>query len=185
MTMNTVKRSKDCACTHLLNGSQGDVILISAGGPRRNGGCPAAALCDALPARVLSGVCRYDNGHSHKIMAAALAAHRAAIIVDTTCHGTTANTVTISNMGTAFDRHSVSDLRARRGAPAAYGFRKDRGPGHLPRRVIFFEVEIDEGVWSWRPNAGFREQMPALVASLSLLIARMVETVKRDAKKKS
>jgi Ni,Fe-hydrogenase maturation factor len=53
--------------------------------------------------------------------------------------------------------------------------------GTLPRRLIFFGVEIGEVNWKDKISPALEEKLPQLVLNLALLLERILETFRKDA----
>ncbi len=167
-------------CRHAKEGEPGGLALITIGSAFRGDQGIAPALCNVLPARMLVGVCRFDLGSHTGFMADCLANHKAAIIVDSTMNGTTPGTVSILDLGTVLDHNTPINFRSSHGLSVVEELRSAKKYGKLPKRIIFFGVEVGQIA----PNNGLsrelQRRLPGLVDSLSFLVAKGLETLKRD-----
>lgn len=167
-------------CPHSGLESATDLCIVTVGNSLRGDDGIAAALCDKLPERVLSGVCRFDLGPYTSHLADCLQGHKAAIIVDSTCDGQSPGSVSIIDLSTMLEGPDVS-INSTHGFSVADELKLAGQLGVLPKRLIFFGVEIGEVNWKETISPALESKLPQLVSNLSFLVERILEALRKDA----
>jgi len=181
--MNTQLTTKTLTyhqCRHAKGGEPGDLALITIGSAFRGDQGIAPALCNVLSDRMLVGVCRFDLGSHIGFLPDCLANHKAAIIVDSTINGTRPGTVSILDLGTVLDQNTPINITSSHGLSIVEELRSARKNRNLPKRIIFFGVEVGQIASSNGLSRDLQRKLPGLVDSLSLLVAKALETLKRQ-----
>lgn len=179
--MQSARILRNIQCPHAkLEVPQG-LAVVTIGNPLRGDDGVATAICSAMPEATTRDVCRFDLGTYTGFLGDCLSGHKAAIIIDSTSNGTAPGTVSILDLGTLLDRTAPLALRSCHGFSLADELRLAKKHAHLPKRIIFFGVEIADIDWNEKLSPALQEQLPHLVLSLSNLVTRVVEALKRDA----
>lgn len=147
-------------CIHGKPGKDG-LALITIGNQLRGDDGIAAALCDALPESALQDVCRYDLGTYTGYLSDCLAGHQAAIIIDATYNGTASGTVTLMDLSSVLANAVPMNIQSCHGLSLADELRLAKKEGGLPKRIIFFGIEVNDVDWSDTPSPTLKRTMPA------------------------
>lgn len=169
----------ECKHANLLD-PQG-LALITIGNTLRGDDGIAAHLCDTLSENDLKDVCRFDLGTYTSYLATCLAGHRAAIIIDATNNGTAPGTVSILDLNQLLDRTSPLSIKCCHGFSIADELRLVKRQGRLPKRIIFFGVEIDCVEYDTKLSAPLKSTLAHLNGNLSRLVSQVLSTLKREA----
>ncbi|MCC7530221.1 MAG: hydrogenase maturation protease [Candidatus Melainabacteria bacterium] len=140
----------------------------------------AAALCENLPAAVLSDVCVFNLGPYTSYLSDCLKGHKAAIIIDSTCDGLSPGSVTIIDLQALLEGPHLN-IKSSHGFSVADELKLSKQLGSLPNRLIFFGVEIGEVNWKETISPALKEKLPLLVSNLAFLVQRILETLRKDA----
>lgn len=179
--MQTVKKLQNHQCLHSKAKQAEGLALITIGNTLRSDDGAASYLCDALSAHVLNGVCRFDLGSYTGFLADCLAGHKAAIIIDSTSNGNRPGTVSIIDLGAMVSKSTPMNISSCHGFSLADELRLAEKHNKLPKRIIFFGVEISKADWNEHLSNALKDTIPVLVSNLSLLITKVVETLKQNA----
>lgn len=155
------------------------LALITIGNSLRGDDGIAARLSSMLPAGM--DVCKYDLGCYTGLLSDCLSGHKAAIIIDSTQNATAPGTVSILDLRAMLDRATILNVRSCHGFSLADELRIAKNNGTLPKRIIFFGVEVDAVEWTERLSRTLELKLPQLVNNLSLLVTKVLETLQRDA----
>lgn len=169
-----------CDHSHSQSSAAG-LAIITIGNQLRADDGIAAALCDALPLHSLQGVCRFDLGVSTSRIAECLAGHKAAIIIDATCNGTGAGTVTLVDLNAAINRSAPLEIKSCHGFSLFDELRLAKQTIELPKRMVFFGVEVADTQWCDALSPDLKEEVPGLAKGLSKLVHRILETLNKNA----
>lgn len=175
--MHTTKRINTYQCQHSLLPEASGLVLITIGGSLKGIG---SALCNCLSASVKRDICRFDLDASTGGLDQCLAGHSAAIIIDCTQNGTTSGTISIMDLAAMLDRATIINVGSCHGFSLADELRIAKNRGTLPKRLIFFGVEVSATVENDQLNSKLEEKLPQLVKNLSLLIDKVLEILKRN-----
>lgn len=171
---------KTTQCRHSANVEPDGLALITIGNQLKGEHDIAAALCDILPEADIKDVCRFDLGSYTGFLADCLAGHKAAIIIDSTSNGTAAGTMSIVDLSLALDRAKPPIIQSRHGASLVDELRLTKQAGKLPKRIIFFGVELSDSNGTEPVVAVLKQPLEDTVKKLSLLVSKVLETLKRD-----
>ena len=177
--MKSLKVQNQAQCDHTALVHPDGLALVTIGNSLGGGDDMAASLCDVLPETALKDVCRFDLGSYTGFLAASLAGHKAAIIVDSTCNGTAPGTVSILDLTAMLDRAAPLKIESCHGFALADELRLAKRQGKLPRRIIFFGVEVGDQAATGQPIPNLK--LSQSVRNLSFLVLKVLETLKRDA----
>lgn len=167
-------------CPHSGMETATGLCIVTIGNSLRGDDGIAAALCDKLPERVLSGVCRFDLGPYTSYLADCLQGHKGAIIIDSTCDGLSPGSVSIVDLTTSLAGPDVN-INSTHGFSVADELKLAGQLGVLPNRLIFFGVEIGEVNWKEKISPALESKLPQLVSNLSFLVERILEALRKDA----
>ncbi len=167
-------------CPHTGLETATGLCIVTVGNSLRGDDGIAAALCDKLPDRVLPGVCRFDLGSYTSYLADCVRGHKAAIIIDSTCDGLSPGSVSIIDLTALLDGPEV-EIKSTHGFSVADELRLAGQLGVLPKRIIFFGVEIGEVNWKEKISPALESKLPHLVSNLSFLVERILEALRKDA----
>ncbi len=168
-------------CKHKRLSEPNGLALITIGNSLRGDGGVAAALSHCLPEHLAREVCRFDLGSYSGVLQECLIYHKAAIIIDSTSNDTAPGTVSIVDVSHILDQTELLNLRSCHGFSLSEEMRSAKKRGRLPKRIIFFGVEIDKTDWNDKLSPELEAKLPKLVNKLSFLVAKVVETLNRDA----
>jgi hydrogenase maturation protease len=168
-------------CGHSAQESEGLLAVITIGNSTRGDEGIAEAVCNALPKSALNGVCRFDLGMQTACLGQCLSGHKAAIIIDSTQNGSAPGTVSIIDLSSLLNKATPIKLDARHGLSLADELRMAKKMGHIPARLIFFGVEVDDTSLSDGLSTALNEKVPHLARQLSPMVTKMVETLKKNA----
>jgi len=144
--------------------------------------CIPTKLCDQLEkSTALKDICRFDLGPHTDSLSECLSSHKGAIIIDSTQNGTAPGTVSIMDLGAMVERTTPINIRSCHGFSLADELRATKRSGRLPKRIIFFGIEINDVEVGDKLNSKLAAKLPLLVNNLSLLMTKLLETVKKDA----
>ncbi len=179
--MNTAKTISNGHCQHSHQAEPSGLALITVGNSLRGDDGIGSSLCDVLPESVMKDVCRFDLGSYTGYLHECLVGHKAAIIIDSTKNGTAPGTVSLMDLAAMLDRATVMNVSSCHGFSLADELRIAKHYGTLPKRLIFFGVEVDAVDWTERLSSALEQKLPQLVQNLSVLVSKVVETLKRNA----
>ncbi len=175
---NSVKQER---CKHSTQVDPSGLVLLTIGNSLRGDDGMAAMLCDMLPSSSLKEVCRFDLGLHTSLIAECLSGHKAAIIIDSTSNGTAPGTVSIVDLAILVERTSPINIGSCHGLSVADELRLAKRTQRLPKRMVFFGVEISEVAWSQKLSSSLERNLPHVSEKLSVLIQAIMEILKRDA----
>ncbi|HEY9715692.1 MAG TPA: hydrogenase maturation protease [Chroococcales cyanobacterium] len=168
-------------CSHNLEDSQAGLALVTIGNSLRSDDGVALALCDALPHRIKSTICRFDLGSHIEHLAACLKGHHSAVVVDSTQNGSEPGTVSILNLALLLESTSPLRVESCHGLSLADELRLAKREVRLPDRLIFFGIEANDVSWSESLTPALQQKLPGLVKHLSSLLEKILESLKRHA----
>jgi hydrogenase maturation protease len=166
-------------CEHKAGSSQCGLALITVGNPLRCDDGIAELLCDTLPPSCLKNVCRYDIASSAWRLGECLAGHKAAIIVDATCNGTTYGTISLVDLNMALFRNSRLEVNSCYGFSLLDELRLVKQSMELPKRLMLFGVEVANTSFGRGISPNLKKEVPELAGRLSGLIQRILETMSK------
>lgn len=167
-------------CRHSTLAEPTGLCIVTVGNSLRGDDGISVALCDNLPERVFDDACRFDLGPFTSYLSDCLKGHRAAVIIDSTCDGRSPGSVTIMDLNGVLDQPGLN-INSTHGLSVADELKLAKQLGTLPRRLIFFGVEIGEVNWKDKISPALEEKLPQLVLNLALLLERILETFRKDA----
>lgn len=168
-------------CGHSAQEASGLLALITIADPSRADYRIADAVCDAVSKTALNGVCRFTVATRDASLEALLLSHQAAIIIDSTQNGTAPGTVSIIDLSALLKKATPIKIGATNGLFLADELRAANKNGHIPSRLVFFGVEIDDSEQQGASIEKFAEKVVCLARQLSPMITKMVETLKKHA----
>jgi hydrogenase maturation protease len=182
--MQRLEKISSMQCSHTKLGKAEGLALITIGDSLRGGDGIAINLCDQLEeSTALQDICRFDWSPQSGFLSECLSSHKGAIIIDSTQNGTAAGTVSIMDLGAMVERTSPMNIRSCHGFSLADELRLTKRSGRLPKRIIFFGIEVNElmrGNGGEKLSSKLTAMRPRFVNSLSLLMTKLLETVKKD-----
>lgn len=178
--MKKAKAISRAHCPHQEEEEPCGLAIVTIGNSLSGDGL-LASLCNMLPAAASNDVCKFDVGSYKGCLSDRIAGHKAAIIVDSTQNGTAPGTVSLMDLSSMLNRATVMNFSSCHGFSLSDELRLAKHYGTLPNRLIFFGVEIDAVDWTDKVSPALQAKMPHLVNNLSLLVARVLETLKRSA----
>jgi len=166
-------------CIHAKAPEPGGLAFITIGKTMRGKNDDGTDLYDALSEESLGGFCRFDLGSYTSFLADCLHNHKAAIIVDSTSYGTAPGTVSLIDVSAVTDGASPINIQSSHGASIAEELRVAQKRGRLPKRIILLGLET-----AGSSAARYLDNLPkqsyaAVVANLTLLIRKVLETLQR------
>jgi Ni,Fe-hydrogenase maturation factor len=179
-TMSTAKQAATAECSHEHGQENGIAIVFMA----------ALVQGDALPARLskalsntaLENVCHFEISPHQGRLATCLSNHKAAIIIDSTHTDALAGTVSIMDLSAMLDKTTPIKIDSCHGLAMARELRSAKRSGTLPKRVVFFGVEVgDTHKNDGNTKRPADETPPQIIDSLCSLIGKVLETLKRNA----
>lgn len=158
-------------------------MLVTIGNEFRSDDGIASMVADCLPEYANHSLCRYNLGPYVGLLAKCLAGHEAAIIVDATQNGTPAGTVSIADLRTILDRPGPLKILTCHGLSLADELRLAKATDvPLPPLIVLFGIEIDSTDWAKGLSPALTEQLPRLANYLSVLIAKLNESLESNAR---
>ncbi len=179
MHVGRLQSNMECKHSHSEN-SEG-LALITVGSSLRGDEGLAAALSHSLPADLHKRVCRFDLGSYSGYLHECWISHKAAIIIDSTDNGTAPGTVSILDVSHIITQSEPLNIRSCQGRMLSEEVRLAKKRGRLPRRIIFFGIEIDKSDWNEKISGEVKVRLPKLVRQLSYLVTKVVETLDNTA----
>lgn len=141
----------------------------------------AASLANMLANSSLENVCKFRMGIDSDNLAACLSDHKAAIIVDSVSHEPPSGSISITDLGAMLEKTTPIKIDSCHGSYLAQQLRLLKRTGRLPSRLIFIGAERDtvNGNYKGVSDTQARSSQPS--STLSLLIDKVAETLKRNA----
>lgn len=167
-------------CCHSAAAEPIGLCIVTVGNSLRGDDGIASAMCDQLPPRVLSDVCRFDLGTYTSYLSDCLKGHKAAIIIDSTCDGLSPGSVSIIDLNSVLEGPSL-DIKSTHGFSVVDELKLASQLGALPNRLIFFGVEICETNKKDQISPALKAKLPQLASNLAFLVERILETLRKDA----
>ncbi len=176
--MQVARLLSNLDCVHSVAAG---LALITVGSSLRGDDGLAAALSHSLPKDLCKRVCRFGLGSYSGMLHECLIRHKAAIIIDSTNNGTASGTVSILDVSHILTQAEPLNIRSCQGQMLSEEVRLAKKRGRLPKRIIFFGIEIDKADWNEKISADVETRLPKLVSQLSFLITKVVETLDDNA----
>lgn len=180
MEMYAKQQQNPSRCQHSELVQPAGLCIVTVGNSLRGDDGIASALCEHLPATVLSDVCVFNLGTYTNYLSDCLKGHKAAIIIDSTCDGLSPGSVSIIDLHALLEGPNLN-INSSHGFSVADELKLANQLGSLPNRLIFFGVEIGEVNWKETISPALKEKLPLLVSNLAFLVQRILETLRKDA----
>jgi hydrogenase maturation protease len=181
MIMQIAKSVSQADCSHMKMAEPKGLVLISANDSIKGVYAIGDTLLSNLPKFSLENVCCFDGGEPINELARYLSHHKAAIIIDSTRNGKAPGTISIVDLGAMFDRVTPLNIGSCHGRALADELRLLHKSGRLPKRLILFGIEIDICNEDDKIGAILEEKLPQLTKNFTLLVSKILETLKRNA----
>jgi hydrogenase maturation protease len=178
--MYAKKQSLISPCRHSAQDEPTGLCIITVGNSLHGDDGISSSLCDRLPARVFEDACRFDLGPQTISLSDCLRGHRAAIIIDSTCDGIAAGSVSIVDLSGMLDQPHLN-LNSTHGCSAIEELKLAMQQKELPDRIIFFGIGIGEVNWKEKLSPHMEKKLPQLVNNLAFLVEKILETLKKHA----
>ena len=179
--MQVARLLSNLECEHFHSDVAGGLALITVGSSLRGDEGLASALSQSLTKDRCKPVCRFDLGSYSGALYECLIRHKAAIIIDSTNNGTAPGTVSILDVSYILSQPEPLSISSCQGLMLSEEVRLAKKRGRLPKRIIFFGIEIDKADWNEKISAEVETKLPKLVSRLSLLVTKVVETLDDNA----
>lgn len=180
LEMYAKQQQSPSRCQHSELVQPAGLCIVTVGNSLRGDDGIASALCEHLPATVLSDVCVFNLGTYSNYLSDCLKGHKAAIIIDSTCDGLSPGSVSIIDLHALLEGPNLN-INSSHGFSVADELKLAKQLGSLPNRLIFFGVEIGEVNWKETISPALKEKLPLLVSNLAFLVQRILETLRKDA----
>ncbi|HEY9868704.1 MAG TPA: hydrogenase maturation protease [Candidatus Obscuribacterales bacterium] len=157
-------------CKHSSNGLRGRLALVTIGNTLRGDDGAAQAVCNVLRETVAARVCRFDLGTYTNLLPLCLAGHDAAIILDAVATGGTPGSLTILDLTDPARACSAGNISATHALSLADELQIAGIAGCLPRKTLFFGIEVQDAGWGKGLSEALRSRLPDLAGELERLI---------------
>lgn len=180
--MYALKHEEFPQCPHFQEVQPSGLCLITVGNTLRGDDGIAVKLCDKLPEPVLNDICRFDLGPYTSYLGACLHGHKGAIIIDATLNTGTPGSITMIDLNALIEDDGKINtiIKSTHGFSLVDELRALKEISELPERLILLGVETGN-VNSESISPMLQAKLPQLVSNLPFIVARILETLKKNA----
>ncbi len=141
LEMYAKQQQSPSRCQHSELVQPAGLCIVTVGNSLRGDDGIASALCENLPATVLSDVCVFNLGTYTSYLSDCLKGHKAAIIIDSTCDGLSPGSVSIIDLHALLEGPNLN-INSSHGFSVADELKLAKQLGSLPIRLIFLAWKL-------------------------------------------